>query len=148
MGCLMILFKLFFLSMAFLLWQWLSVPPLSNWAIDIVVIIYLLSLIGVSLSFSIKLWKWYDSILDRFSISFRILDMLTWLVLLAFLLNRYQELYANLEKALSNPVSHGIFGYSKMALYVNIYSWGGLTTIGFITIGILRFVSKKGLFKD
>lgn len=91
---------------------------------DVFIKFYLLCLLTLSFSLSIKMWKWYDRILDMFSITLRIVDIATWIFVLWFFISHL----------------HG--------LYMSVYTWGGLTTVGIITIGILRLFIKRKVLHD
>jgi hypothetical protein len=85
-----------------------------------------------------RLWKWYDSILNAFSSTIRVLDIFTWGLVLWFMIVQYKK------KVLAFPQAS--FWTSGFGQYCNIYTWCGLTVIGFIIIGFLRLFIKNNLF--
>lgn len=82
---------------------------------------------------STRLWKWYDRVVVYFPAWLRIADLVTWLMLLIFCLGKYQQAVQKLDKA--------VF-FSR---YLNYYSWCSLTVLGFLMIGVLRFIFKDSL---
>ncbi len=108
--------------------------------------VYLLFNISLALFISIKMWKWYDKILFIFSIPIRIIDIFTWGLVLLFCLSGYQEFRSSLLEVVDFTTSHHTMELIKtMPLYFNIYSWCGLTTMGFIFIGIVRLFIKSNI---
>jgi len=99
-----------------------------------------------------KLWKWYDSIINVFSSKIRILDIFTWGLLLWFVLVQYKGkalAFPRMSAWTSSLVqgSEGLEGLlSSLPQYCNMYTWCGLTVIGFMIIGFLRLFIKTNLF--
>ena len=91
----------------------------------------------IALIITTRLWKWYDSILNAFSLKIRILDIFTWGLILWLILVQYKK------KLLSFPQ---IYSWTYLSPHCNIYTWCGLTVIGFMIIGFLRLFIKKNLF--
>ncbi|MGI6144374.1 MAG: hypothetical protein ACOYED_01135 [Peptococcia bacterium] len=73
-----------------------------------------------------------------FSSTVRVLDICTWGLVLWFVLALYKK------NVLASPQMY--FWTSELGQYCNIYTWSGLTVIGFIIIGFLRLFIKKNLF--
>lgn len=91
-------------------------------------------LLIVAFRVSIMMWKWYDKILDIFSLPLRIFDIITWFLLLWICLSGFQR------HAVAIPM---VGPWEILSIYFNIYSWGVLTIVGFIIIGAMRLFIKK-----
>lgn len=92
---------------------------------------------SLSAFLSIRLWQWYDSKLYMFSRSLRLLDLFTWILVVWFCLVQYRAFN-------SSVVNH-----SQLPLvlkYLNIYFWGGFTSLGFIVVGAIRLIKEKEIF--
>ena len=90
----------------------------------------------IALVITTRLWKWYDSLLSLFSHSIRVLDIITWGLILWFIIYQYQ-------KKVSLPQRET---WSSLSQYFNFYTWVSLTIIGFMIIGFLRLFIKNNLF--
>lgn len=88
---------------------------------------------GIMFYVSTRLWKWYDRVVVFFPGWMRIADLATWLLLLAFCLFKYQQIVLKLDDA--------VF----LARYLNFYSWCSMTVLGFVIIGVLRFIFRNSL---
>lgn len=112
-------------------------------------LLLLISMMGLMIT--TRLWKWYDSILNAFSSRLRILDIFTWGLILWFILIQYKKKLLSFPQIYSwtRPISEGTVNFgTSLTPYCNIYTWCGLTVIGFIVIGLLRLFIKANLFSE
>lgn len=113
-------------------------------------LLVLLSMIGFVIT--TRLWKWYDSIINLFSYSIRVLDIFTWGFILWFILNQYQKRLSSIPQLnlwgadLGTGLENMEILFTSLQQFCNFYTWCGLTVIGFIIIGFLRLFIKKDLF--
>ncbi|MGI6587718.1 MAG: hypothetical protein ACOX2N_02840 [Peptococcia bacterium] len=105
-------------------------------------ILLLLSIIAFMIT--TRLWKWYDSILNAFSLKIRILDIFTWGLILWFILIQYRKFFSNPQIYFTPGGIKNFWVY--ISQYCNIYTWCSLTVIGFMVVGLLRLFIKSELF--
>ena len=97
------------------------------------VLMVLFGLAGFYLS--ARLWRWYDAILHFFSPTLRIADLITWGLMLWFIIAQYQRISAMLSPML----------IWRLLLYLLL--WSGVTVIGFMLIGLVRLLVKRRIFR-
>ena len=143
----MILYSLALMFVGFYLLDILILPPVVYkvspffiWFVSIIILV-------ISFNLSIKLWKWYDCILDFFSKKLRMIDILTWTIAFLICLDLFRDEYLRLGQNLLK-IGKENFGLAYLPLYANFYTWGGLTSLGFIIIGLMRIFIDTKIFED
>lgn len=106
----------------------------------------------IAFTISIRLWKWYDIILDRFSMGIRIMDILTWGLVLWYFMAQYKKSILSFPHVYSWQNGIGVLSMDNflthLPKYINLHTWCGVTVIGFMVIGMMRLFINKNLFKD
>ncbi len=143
----MILLSLALMLTGFYLLELLIVPPVV-YKVSPGLIWFIFSIVlFVSFNLSIKLWKWYDRMLNIFSKKLRVIDIFTWAIALWVCLELFRGEYLRLGQTLLKVGRESDF-LTYLPLYANVYTWGGLTSLGFIIIGLLRMFIDVNILQD
>ncbi|MFZ5753168.1 MAG: hypothetical protein ACOY3J_02915 [Bacillota bacterium] len=143
----MILLSLALMFTGFYLLKILIVPPVL-YKVSPVLIWFIFSIVLViSFSLSIRLWKWYDRILNIFSKKLRVVDILTWAITLWVCIDLFRDEYLRLGQVLLKIGTENV-SLAYLPLYANLYTWGGLTSLGFMIIGLLRIFINDNILQD
>ncbi|MBZ4653147.1 MAG: hypothetical protein JG781_485 [Peptococcaceae bacterium] len=143
----MILLSLALMHTGFYLLEILIVPPVV-FKVSPLLIWFIFSIVLViSFNLSIKLWKWYDRILNIFSKKLRVVDILTWAIAFWVCLDLFRDEYLRLGQVLLKIGTENVI-LSYLPLYANFYTWGGLTSLGFMIIGLLRIFIDTNILLD
>lgn len=105
----------------------------------------------IAFTISTRLWKWYDLMLNHFSLGIRMMDILTWGLVLWYFLAQYKKSILSFPEVYSwqNGIVLGIDNFLlHLPKYLNLHTWIGLTVIGFVAIGMIRLFVKGRLFED
>lgn len=143
----MVLYSLAIMFVGFHLLEILIVPPVVYKVSPFFIWFVSIIILAISFNLSIKLWKWYDRILDFFSKKLRMVDILTWAIAFWICLDLLRDEYLRVGQIFLKIGKESI-GLAYLPLYANFYTWGGLTSLGFIIIGLLRIFIDTNIFED